>query len=49
LLDHAAVKVLHKVFDFDWENSTHYEAPDPLVALAHEEHDFPHDPELEHE
>jgi phosphatidylserine/phosphatidylglycerophosphate/cardiolipin synthase-like enzyme len=49
LVDHHAVKVLRTVFDFDWTLSDRYEVPDPLVAFAHEEHDFPHDPELAHE
>jgi cardiolipin synthase A/B len=49
LVDHHAVKVLRAVFGFDWTLSDRYEVPDPLVAFAHEEHDFPHDPELAHE
>lgn len=49
LVDHTTVKALRAVFDQDWTLSHRYEVPDPLVAFAHEEHDFPHDPGLEHE
>ena len=47
--DHRAVRVLRAVFDFDWTLSDRYHVPDPLLAFAHEEHDFPHDAELGHE
>ena len=40
---------LEKVFERDWESSHHYDPPDPLLAAAHVEDDFPHDPELAHE
>ena len=40
---------LARVFEQDWEESHHYDPPDPLVAAAHVEDDFPHDPELAHE
>jgi phosphatidylserine/phosphatidylglycerophosphate/cardiolipin synthase-like enzyme len=37
------------VFHSDWEESHHYDAPDPLDPSQHHEDDFPHDPELHHE
>jgi cardiolipin synthase A/B len=45
----AAVQLLGKVFESDWDLSHHYDAPDPLLSLEHVEDDFPHDPALEHE
>lgn len=47
--DPAAVARLGAVFDADWENSHHYEPPDPLDSTQHHEDDFPHDPDLVHE
>ena len=50
ILSHPeTVHRLAKVFEQDWEESHHYDPPDPLVAAAHVEDDFPHDPELAHE
>lgn len=43
------VRSLEKAFERDWAESHHYEPPDPLLAAAHVEDDFPHDPELVHE
>ena len=45
----AAVQLLSKVFEADWDLSHHYDAPDPLLSLEHVEDDFPHDPAFEHE
>ena len=45
----AAVQLLRKVFESDWDLSHHYDAPDPLLSQEHVEDDFPHDPALEHE
>ena len=45
----AAVQLLGKVFESDWDLSHHYDAPDPLLSQGHVEDDFPHDPALEHE
>jgi len=39
---------LRSVFEFDWETSHHYEPPDPLDSIPHED-DFPHDHDLVHE
>jgi len=47
--DPAAVKRLRGVFADDWEESHHYDAPDPLVAHTQTEDDFPPDPDLMHE
>jgi cardiolipin synthase len=44
-----AVHQLRRVFWADWHAAHHYDAPDPLLAHAHEEDDFPHDPDLVHE
>ncbi|MFO1046346.1 MAG: phospholipase D-like domain-containing protein [Geminicoccaceae bacterium] len=50
ILSHPeTVHRLEKVFENDWAESHHYDPPDPLVAAAHVEDDFPHDPELAHE
>lgn len=47
--DPAAVKRLAQQFEADWECSTRYAAPDPLLAPDHAEDEFPHDPDLVHE
>jgi cardiolipin synthase len=47
--DRAAVRKLSDVFEADWLGSHRYDAPDPLVAHAHTEADFPHDPDLMHD
>ena len=47
--DPAVVARLKAVFEEDWAQSHPYAPPDPLDALAHDEDDFPHDPELVHE
>ncbi len=47
--DPGAVKRLRGVFADDWEESRHYDAPDPLQAHTQTEDDFPHDPDLIHE
>jgi phosphatidylserine/phosphatidylglycerophosphate/cardiolipin synthase-like enzyme len=45
----AAVHLLARMFQADWHSAHDYEAPDPLLSQAHEEDDFPHDPDLVHE
>jgi phosphatidylserine/phosphatidylglycerophosphate/cardiolipin synthase-like enzyme len=45
----AAVHLLASLFQADWRSAHDYEAPDPLLSQAHEEDDFPHDPDLVHE
>jgi phosphatidylserine/phosphatidylglycerophosphate/cardiolipin synthase-like enzyme len=45
----AAVHLLASMFQADWHSAHDYEAPDPLLSQAHEEDDFPHDPDLVHE
>jgi cardiolipin synthase A/B len=47
--DPDAVDRLRRVFHEDWEESRHYDPPDPLQAIEHVEDDFPHDPEFQHE
>lgn len=47
--DPDAVARLHHVFKADWDDSHHYDAPDPLAVADHIEDDFPHDPDLQHE
>ena len=50
ILSHPeTVHGLERAFERDWADSHHYEPPDPLLAAAHVEDDFPHDPELAHE
>jgi cardiolipin synthase A/B len=49
LEDPKQVAGLGKVFNHDWDESHHYEAPDPLDPASHHETDFPHDPDLMHE
>jgi len=44
-----AIERLRAVFRADWDGSHHYDPPDPLEAFDHEENDFPHDPEFQHE
>lgn len=46
---HEVVSKLIETFHYDWEESHHYDAPDPLDPAQHNENDFPHDPELHHE
>lgn len=47
---HQAVHRLVKVFDADWESSSHYHIPDPMSTVQdHNEDDFPVDPEMAHE
>jgi phosphatidylserine/phosphatidylglycerophosphate/cardiolipin synthase-like enzyme len=45
----AAVRLLAKVFESDWHEAHHYDAPDPLLSRMHDENDFPHDADLTHE
>ncbi len=47
--DEAVVRRLLGVFDSDWESSHSYDPPDPLDPSQHNETDFPHDKELQHE
>jgi phosphatidylserine/phosphatidylglycerophosphate/cardiolipin synthase-like enzyme len=47
--DPAAVRRLRGIFADDWEESRHYDAPDPLLAHTRTEDDFPPDPDLMHE
>jgi phosphatidylserine/phosphatidylglycerophosphate/cardiolipin synthase-like enzyme len=47
--DLPTVARLKQVFQFDWDTSHHYEAPDPMDASQHHEDDFPHDHDLMHE
>ena len=47
--DAKTVAHLEQVFDNDWAQSHHYDAPDPLDPASHHETDFPHDPDLMHE
>jgi hypothetical protein len=47
--DQPTVARLKKVFQYDWDTSHHYDAPDPLDASQHHEDDFPHDHDLVHE
>ncbi len=47
--DPGAVKRLRGIFADDWEESRHYDAPDPLQAHTETEDDFPHDADLMHE
>ena len=47
--DPKLVAGLDKVFNHDWDESHHYEAPDPLDPACRHETDFPHDPDLMHE
>lgn len=47
--DPDAVDRLRTVFHADWDESRHYDPPDPLLSLEHIEDDFPHDPEFQHE
>jgi len=47
--DREVVSKLIDTFHYDWEESHHYDAPDPLDPAQHQENDFPHDPDLHHE
>ncbi|MDT5321970.1 MAG: cardiolipin synthase, partial [Mycobacterium sp.] len=47
--DPAVVARLKGIFDYDWDLSHHYDAPDPLDPSKHPEEDFPHDKDLMHE
>lgn len=47
--EHDVVSKLMETFHYDWEESHHYDAPDPLDPEQHHEDDFPHDHELRHE
>lgn len=47
--DRGVVTKLIEIFHYDWEESHHYDAPDPLDPTQHHETDFPHDPDLNHE
>jgi cardiolipin synthase A/B len=47
--DAKIVARLEQVFAHDWDDSHHYDAPDPLDPASHHETDFPHDPDLMHE
>jgi cardiolipin synthase len=47
--DPVIVGRLKEVFDSDWDQSHHYDAPDPMDPTKHHEDDFPHDPDLMHE
>lgn len=47
--EHDVVSKLMEIFHYDWEESHHYDAPDPLDPEQHHEDDFPHDHELRHE
>jgi cardiolipin synthase len=47
--DPTVVARLREVFDADWDLSHHYDPPDPLDPSAHDETDFPPDPDLVHE
>jgi cardiolipin synthase A/B len=44
-----AVERLRDTFKADWDESRHYDPPDPLQAIEHVEDDFPHDPDFQHE
>jgi hypothetical protein len=46
--DDAIVGRLREIFEFDWATSRHYDPPDPLGAIPHED-EFPHDHDLIHE
>lgn len=47
--DLPTVARLQEVFQYDWDTSHHYDAPDPLDSATHHEDDFPHDDDLVHE
>ena len=47
--DPALVDRLKQTFEYDWNLSHHYDAPDPLESAHHHEDDFPHDEDLVHE
>jgi phosphatidylserine/phosphatidylglycerophosphate/cardiolipin synthase-like enzyme len=49
ITDPAVVGRLKQVFEYDWDLSHHYDAPDPLDPSQHTEDDFPHDKDLMHE
>jgi phosphatidylserine/phosphatidylglycerophosphate/cardiolipin synthase-like enzyme len=47
--DQPTVTRLKEVFQYDWDTSHHYDAPDPMDPSQHHEDDFPHDHDLMHE
>jgi phosphatidylserine/phosphatidylglycerophosphate/cardiolipin synthase-like enzyme len=47
--DEPTVARLAEVFQYDWDTSHHYDAPDPMDPSQHHEDDFPHDHDLVHE
>jgi cardiolipin synthase A/B len=44
-----ALRRLSEVFEVDWREAHRYEAPDPILAHAHVEEGFPHDPAMMHD
>jgi cardiolipin synthase len=47
--DKPALRRLSEVFEADWHEAHRYDAPDPMLAHAHVEEGFPHDPNLMHD
>jgi cardiolipin synthase A/B len=47
--DDAIVKRLAQVFDKDWDEAHHWDAPDPLAEEHHDDGELPHDPNFIHE
>jgi cardiolipin synthase A/B len=47
--DKPALRRLSEVFEVDWREAHRYEAPDPILAHAHVEEGFPHDPAMMHD
>lgn len=47
--DKPALRRLTEVFEADWQDGHRYDAPDPMLAHAHVEEGFPHDPAVTHD